>query len=101
MMTIDETARKVLLCALTHEPDSCLIGNVTAAEIARLAASRLSTCPQCGADAGSNIDCCCLCAILAVLEGDPASPVLVGVSDGLEVVQLDDPSDVCVGGIKS
>ena len=100
MMTIEETAREVLRCALTHEPDSCLIGNVTALEIARLAASRISTCPKCGADAGSDIDCG-LCAILAVLEGDPAKPVLVGVSEGLEVVPLDDPSEVALGRTRS
>ena len=35
-------------------------------------------------------------------DQDPVTkPVLVGTSEGLEVVQFDDPSDVSVGGKKS
>jgi|JI8StandDraft_1071087.scaffolds.fasta_scaffold80784_1 hypothetical protein len=55
-----------LACALAHEPDVRLIGNVTAAEVAALAARSVMTCPACGATAWVNIDCdtCLVCSAL-------------------------------------
>ena len=41
----------VLACALAHDPDVRLIGNVTAAEVAALAARHVMTCPHCVAEA--------------------------------------------------
>jgi hypothetical protein len=56
----------VLACALAHDPDVRLIGNVTAAEVAALAARHVMTCPHCGAEAWVNIDCdtCLVCSAL-------------------------------------
>lgn len=57
MRTTEAIAADVLQCAIAHDPDSRLIGNVTAAEIVRLCASEVMTCPKCGAEAWVNIDC--------------------------------------------
>ena len=56
----------LLRCVLTHEMNSCLLGNVTALEIAILCASMIDTCPLCGATAWVDIDCdlCSLCSEL-------------------------------------
>lgn len=60
-------ARMTLEAALAWDPDARLIGNVTAAEVAALAARAVTTCPSCGAEAWVNIDCdaCLVCAALA------------------------------------
>lgn len=60
-------ARMALEAALTWEPDARLIGDLTAAEVAALAARAAMTCPGCGAEAWVNIDCdmCLVCAALA------------------------------------
>lgn len=44
---LEDIAENILKCAISHEPDSCLVGNVTAAEIALLASTVLHTCPEC------------------------------------------------------
>ncbi len=59
----------VLKCAITHEPDVCLIGNVKARDIAALAAHVIQTCPKCGATAWVNIDCD-LCGVCSGLLGE-------------------------------
>ena len=54
-------AGDVLKCALAWDPDVCMIGNVTAREVAHLAAESIEhnqgACPACGAERGVNIDC--------------------------------------------
>jgi len=67
MRKAGDVAIDVLLCALAWEPNVCLIGNVMASEIAALAASTMTTCPKCGAEAWVNIDCD-LCTICSALE---------------------------------
>jgi hypothetical protein len=59
-------AGDVLQCAMSWEPNVCLIGNVTAEEIAALAAAALTVCPKCGSEAWVNIDCdlCRVCTEL-------------------------------------
>ena len=59
-------ARMTLDAALTWDPDARLIGDVTASEVAALAARAVMTCPRCGSDAWVNIDCdvCLVCASL-------------------------------------
>lgn len=57
MRTTEAIALDALRCAISHEPDSRLIGNVTAAEVVRLCAREVMTCPKCGAEAWVNIDC--------------------------------------------
>lgn len=66
MRTTESIAADVLGCAIAHEPDSRLVGNVTAAEIVRLCAGHVMTCPRCGAEAWVNIDCD-LCLIVGQL----------------------------------
>lgn len=63
-------ARDVLACALAWEPEVRIIGNVTAVEVALLAARQLMSCPKCGAEAWTNIDCdiCRMCGDL--VRGD-------------------------------
>lgn len=63
-------ARELLANALAWEPDTCLLGNVTAAEAAALAARAVMTCPSCGSEAWVNIDCdmCLICAALVAGE---------------------------------
>jgi hypothetical protein len=71
--TVETIAVDVLRCALAWEPNACLMGNVTASEIATLAAWTIDTCPKCGATAWVNIDCD-LCLVLAdLLESGNAS----------------------------
>lgn len=66
MMHPEETATELLRCALSHEKDACLVGNVTARDIATLMAGLVTTCPECGSEAWCNIDCkfCELCDAL-------------------------------------
>jgi hypothetical protein len=59
----------VLHCALSWEPGVRLIGDVTAAEVATLAAHTITQCPKCGAEAWVNIDCD-LCMVCSELEKD-------------------------------
>lgn len=63
-------ARMTLEAALTWDPDARLIGDVTAAEVAALAARAVMTCPACGSEAWVNIDCdmCLVCAALVAGE---------------------------------
>jgi hypothetical protein len=56
-MSREQVAADVLACALAHDPESRLIGNVRAIDVAMLAALSLHTCPVCGAEAWVNIDC--------------------------------------------
>lgn len=66
----EDIARDVLRCALAWQPEARIAGNVTACEVALLAARQLTSCPKCGAEAWVNIDCdiCRLCADL--VRGD-------------------------------
>ena len=47
----------MLQCALAWEPDARLIGNVTALDVAKVAALTMTQCPACGSEAWVNIDC--------------------------------------------
>jgi hypothetical protein len=67
MRTAEEIAIELLKCAIAHEPDVRLVGNVTAAELGRVVAYQVQTCPKCGATAWVNIDCD-LCLIATHLE---------------------------------
>ena len=67
MRSLEQIAGELLTCSLTWEREAKIIGNVTAFELALLAVSRISTCPQCGADAGADIDCS-TCVIIDALE---------------------------------
>jgi len=67
MRQIEPIAVDMLHAALTWEPEVKLIGDVSAEEIAKLAASCLSCCPLCGSDPGVNIDCE-LCPVLSELR---------------------------------
>jgi hypothetical protein len=69
MMPLEKIAIEALRCALSWEPNVCLIGNVMASEIAALAASRITSCPECGAEPWVNIDCD-LCEAMSMLRGD-------------------------------
>jgi hypothetical protein len=64
---VDAIAEDLLRCALTHEPGSRLLGNITASEIVRLAAGFMTQCPACGAEAWVNIDCN-VCFVVSALE---------------------------------
>lgn len=44
--SVEEIAIDILRCALTHERDVCLVGNVTAREVVILAAHNIDTCPN-------------------------------------------------------
>lgn len=55
--TIEQIAVDILKSALTHEPDSRLIANVSAHEVIKLAAREVLSCPRCGAEPWCNIDC--------------------------------------------
>lgn len=67
---VDAIAEDILHCALTHEPGSRLLGNVTASEIVRLAAGAMATCPACGAEAWVNIDCDVCLVVSAITTGE-------------------------------
>jgi hypothetical protein len=66
-----DIARDLLCCAVAHEASSRLLGNITAIEIASLAASILAAhefaCPLCGSEPWVNIDCK-LCASCSAIE---------------------------------
>lgn len=54
-------AGDLILSALSFDPEETVLGNVSAFELARIAAyvlDRFSTaCPSCDAEPGANIDC--------------------------------------------
>ena len=62
-------AIELLRCALTHEPESRLLGNVRAREIVAIAASLVTSSPACGAEPWVNIDCA-LCETIAANARD-------------------------------
>lgn len=64
---VEQIAGELLKCALSWDPDACILGNVTAREIAKLAASQITSCPLCGAEPWVNIDCG-LCLIVPLLD---------------------------------
>jgi hypothetical protein len=57
MLSREATAIDLLKCALSHEPDARLLGNLSARDVAALAASIVTCCPSCGAEPWVNIDC--------------------------------------------
>lgn len=65
----EAVAADVMLCGCSHEATSRLIGNVTALELVRLAAPLITSCPKCGAEPWTNIDCE-LCAVGHALRKD-------------------------------
>ena len=67
--SIEAIAVDVLKCAISWESGVCLVGNVTAREIAVLAAHQIDTCPKCGATAWVNIDCD-LCGVVGAIVED-------------------------------
>lgn len=73
-MNPEAIAVDVLKCAVSHEPGVRLIGNVTAEQVACLAAHAIDTCPKCGATAWVNIDCdlCGVCMHLMHEKKEPA-----------------------------
>lgn len=70
MRSYNEIATDLLRCALTWEKDAKIIGNITAEELAKLAAADLGTCPTCGERAWVNVVDCTLCQICADLENE-------------------------------
>jgi len=72
-MDIEKTAVELLRCTLSWEVGSRVIGDVTALDLAVLAASVVGTCPTCGATAWVNTDCevCRMCSQL--LDDTPCS----------------------------
>ena len=67
MRTNEQIAYEVLCCAIAHEPASKIVGNVSAMELAKIAAAQITACPKCGAEAWCNIDCD-LCGVCSALE---------------------------------
>lgn len=59
----------MLQCALAWEPEARLIGNVTALDVAKVAALTMTQCPSCGSEAWVNIDCR-VCVTVAPLVAD-------------------------------
>ncbi len=70
MRTIDSIALDLLRRAVVQEHDVHLIGEVTAAEIVRVAAPQIMTCPSCGAEAWVNIDCDTCLVVTAIMSGE-------------------------------
>lgn len=67
MLSREATAIELLNTAIHWERDARLIGNLRACEIAALAASIITCCPKCGAEAWVDIDCD-LCLAMSELE---------------------------------
>lgn len=59
----------MLQCGLAWERDARLIGNVTAADVAKVAALTMTQCPACGSEAWVNIDCG-VCVVVGELVAD-------------------------------
>lgn len=74
MLNREAVAAEMLRCAFSWEMDARLIGNLTAAEIASVAAASLTQCPRCGAEAWVNIDCWVCLACSQLLEGNVPAP---------------------------
>lgn len=66
---LESVAVDVLRCALAWQPDARLVGDVTALDVARLAASAITACPKCGSEPWVNIDCN-LCRVVGALEDE-------------------------------
>jgi predicted signal transduction protein with EAL and GGDEF domain len=66
----EQIAIDVLRAAIAWEPEVRVVANVTASELASLAAASIDTCPGCGATAFVNIDCdlCLVCSSLIAGE---------------------------------
>jgi len=62
----------MLQCGLAWEPEARLIGNVTARDVAKVAALTMTQCPACGSEAWVNIDCG-LCVVVGELLSDPCA----------------------------
>lgn len=58
----------MLQCALAWEAGARLIGNVTAADVAKVAALTMTQCPPCGSEAWVNVDCHVCSAVGKLLE---------------------------------
>lgn len=73
MNSVSDIAEAVLHCAVEWEPEARILGNVTAREVAKLAAhvieSEARPCPACGAEPWVNIDCGLCCAMSALAIG--------------------------------
>lgn len=57
MRSVEAIAQDLLTHAASWAPDTRLLGNITAMELAKLAARNITTCPLCGSEAWVNIDC--------------------------------------------
>jgi hypothetical protein len=73
MRDIEKIAVDALRCATSWEMEACLVGNVTAREVARLAIPHITSCPKCGAEPWVNIDCD-LCLVCSVIESGETEP---------------------------
>lgn len=62
--SIESVAAEILRCAVSWEPNVCLLGNVRAVDVARAVQQHVTCCPSCGAEPWVNIDCR-LCRALA------------------------------------
>jgi len=67
--SIETIAVELLRCAVTHDPESRLVGNLRARDLVVLAASAIACCPVCGSTAWVNIDCA-ICRFGAALGSD-------------------------------
>jgi hypothetical protein len=65
--SIEQIAADVLRCVTSGDTEARLIGDIRATELARLAASHITSCPSCGAEPWVNIDCS-LCVAMTALE---------------------------------
>jgi len=74
MLNRAAVAAGMLRCAFSWDMNARLIGNLTAAEIASVAAAYLTSCPRCGSEAWVNIDCWVCLACSQLLEGNEPNP---------------------------
>lgn len=69
-MLIEHTATELLQQVVDRDPSERVVGDVTASELAFLAAFLIDTCPRCGSLAWRNTDCE-LCRRCYALLNDP------------------------------
>lgn len=67
MRPLETIAVELLQSSISWEPDARLVGNVTAMELALVAAFIITSCPVCGAEPWVNIDCQ-LCNVISSIE---------------------------------
>ena len=66
----EQVSEAILKAVLRKDPNEQVIGDVTAWEIVQLIAGNFTSCPACGAEPWTNLDCR-VCDAMGIVESEP------------------------------